>query len=367
MRRSFLSTLVVFGIFLLPFTIYGNHNKSVEEYSLYEFPTAALVMPCPGGAGVIGGHAFQDFNYNGLDDQLGAGLAGVEVYLFTCGLSGESELMETAITDLNGDYFFSNLVDGQEYRIEFSVPTTQSYLESGFNATDSRTSVQFATSPSCNINLGMANPDDYCEEDPKIIVPCYVNGDPLSSGSLSATEEALVCFNTSFEGTRPTPTILATAQEIGSTWGITYNKKTETIYTSAVLKRHVGLGTLGLGGIYKIDMSGADPIVEPFIDLNSLGANIGTYASNTDRGLSADINIPSNDTQAFDDVGKKGIGSMTLSRNGNTLYVISLTDKTLYQIDISDGTPNSSHLSSYPIPDPNCTGGRFQTFCFTNS
>ncbi len=363
MRRFIVSTLVVLGLFLLPASmVYGNHNKSLEDFSIYTFPTTVLQVPCPGGAGVIGGHAFQDFNYNGLDDQLGAGLAGLEVYLFTCGLSGESELVETAITDLNGDYFFSNLVDGQEYRVEFSIPETQSFLESGFNATDSRTSVQFVTSPSCDINIGMANPDDYCEDDPKLIIPCYVNGDPLASGSQSATEEALVCFNTSYEGTRPAPTKLAIAQEIGSTWGITYNKKTETIYTSAVLKRHVGLGTLGIGGIYKIDMSGADPVVEPFIDLNQLGANIGTYASNSERGLSADVNLPSNDPQAFDDVGKKGLGSMTMSRDGNTLYVISLTDKTLYEVDISNGAPSGVNLKSYPIPEPNCTGGNFRPF-----
>ena len=363
MRRLLLSTLVVFGFFLLPSSlVYGNDLNSVAEYSLYDFPIAAIQVPCPGGAGVIGGHAFQDFNYNGLDDQLGAGLAGLEVYLFTCGFSGESELVETAITDLNGDYFFSNLVDGQEYRVEFSVPETQSFLESGFNATDSRTSVQFVTSPSCNINIGMANPDDFCEDDPKLIIPCYVNGDPLASNSLSATEEALVCFNTSYEGTRPSPTILANAQEIGATWGITYNKKTETIYTSAVLKRHVGLGTLGLGGIYTIDISGSTPVVEPFMDLNNLGANIGLYASNAERGLSADVNLPSNDPQAFDDVGKRGLGSMTISKDGNTLYVVSLSDKTLYAVDISNGTPNGTDLRSYPIPDPNCTGGSFRPF-----
>ena len=311
---------------------------------------------------MIGGHVFQDFNYNGLDDQSGIGLAGIEVFLFTCGPIGTSELVETAITDLNGDYFFSNLIDGQEYRIEFSPPSDQSFLESGFNATDSRTSVQFVTSPSCSVDIGMANPDDYCEEDPKLIVPCYVNGDPLASGSLSAQEDALVCFNTSFQGTRPTPTILATAEEVGSTWGITYNKTTDAIYTSAILKRHVGLGPLGLGGIYRIDMSGDNPIVMPFIDLNAIGVNVGTYANNTARGLTSDTNLPSNDPEAFDDIGKVGLGSITVSSDGNTLFAISLTDQTLYAIDISSEMPTSADVTSFPIPNPNCSGGNFRPF-----
>ena len=58
-----------------------------KEISAFSFPAAELMMPCPGGAGVIGGHAFQDFNYNGLDDQIGKRIQGIEVNLFTCGLS----------------------------------------------------------------------------------------------------------------------------------------------------------------------------------------------------------------------------------------------------------------------------------------
>jgi len=37
-----------------------------KDISAFSFPTTELLMPCPGGAGVIGGHAFQDFNYNSL-------------------------------------------------------------------------------------------------------------------------------------------------------------------------------------------------------------------------------------------------------------------------------------------------------------
>ncbi len=331
-----------------------------KEISAFSFPTAELLMPCPGGPGVIGGHAFQDFNYNGLDDQIGKRIKGIEVNLFSCGLSGESELVGTTVTDENGDYFFPSLVDGQEYRIEFSTPEDLFYMQSGFSATQSRTTVQFITSPSCDISIGLANPDDYCEEDPKLVVPCYINGNPMALNA--GGDGALVMFNTSYEGVRPAPDYIATTKEIGSTWGLTYNKITKEIYTSAFLKRHVGLGSLGLGGIYKVDINGTTSMVSPFFDLNDLGANIGIYPSNGDRGLSGDINLPSNDPMAYDDIGKKGMGGLTMSADGNTLYVIGLSDKMLHVIDISSGTPTAANLQSYPIPDPGCSGGEFRPF-----
>jgi len=354
--RLFLLVMVLFNIN----TATATDIFLPKEIGAFSFSTAELLMPCPGGAGVIGGHAFQDFNYNGLDDQVGKRINGIEVNLFTCGLSGESELVATTVTDENGDYFFSDLVDGQEYRIEFTAPDELFYIQSGFNATQSRTTVQFITSPSCDVSIGLANPDDYCEEDPKLIVPCYINGDPIAANA--GEEGALVCFNTSFEGTTPTPNYIASTREIGSTWGLTYNKVTNEIYTSAFLKRHVGLGSLGLGGIYKLDFDGTDSTVNPFFDLNDLGANIGTYQSNEDRGLKADINLPSNDPMAYDDIGKKGIGGLTSSADGNTLYIIGLSDKMLHKVDISSGNPSADDLQSFVIPDPGCNGGEFRPF-----
>ena len=183
-----------------------------------------FVAPCPGGSGVIGGKAFQDFNYNGLDDQIGGGIAGIEVYLYACDAGGNSMAVADRTTDADGTYFFDGLTDGTTYRVEFIVPSSMSFLQSGFNGMDSRTTVQFVNSPSCDANIGLATPADFCEADPSLAIPCYVNGDPLVTGSGSAIEEAFVLFKSSYEGGNPKPTLLATAAEIGATWGTAYNK-----------------------------------------------------------------------------------------------------------------------------------------------
>jgi len=178
-----------------------------------------LLAPCPGGSGVIGGTVFHDFNYNGLNDQSGGGIAGITVYLFGCTDTGEGETIENVSTDENGNYFFSGLTDGETYRVEFHIPEALNYLQSGFNGADSRTTVQFVNSPDCTTDLGLSNPIDYCEEDPFLAIPCYVNGDPLAEGSGSAEVEALVQFKTSYENSTPTPTLLATGAQIGASFG----------------------------------------------------------------------------------------------------------------------------------------------------
>jgi len=336
-------------------------NEKVKEELGYN-SSSFLLAPCTGGSGVIGGKAFKDFNYDGLDNQVGGGIAGIEVHIYGCDANGDSESVGSTTTDENGDYFVNGLTDGVDYRIEFIIPASMNFLQSGFNGADSRTTVQFITSPSCGANIGLSNPADFCEVDPSLAIPCYVNGDPLAAGSGSADEEALVLFKTSYEGRNPKPIKLANAQQIGATWGVAFNRSTKTIYASAFLKRHVGLGFIGLGGIYSVELGGVTPTVEPFIDVNSIGINVGTFASNSNRGLTADVNLPNNDAEAFTQIGKRGIGGLCMSEDGSKLYLVNLTEKKLHSIALNGGTPTSADVENYTIPNPGCSGGEFRPF-----
>jgi len=376
-QRLFICFATVYLLCCLPTNGFSNPNKAfnfptrtIERFNqlllneVLSVTTEELVIaaPCPGGSGIIGGVAFQDFNYNGLDDQIGGGIAGIEVHIFGCDTAGNSESISVTTTDSDGTYFFSGLNDGETYRIEFIIPNSLNFLQSGFNGDDSRTTVQFVSSPSCEANIGLANPSDFCEADPFIAIPCYVNGDPLAANSGSADEEALVSFRSSYEGSNPRPMVLATAAEIGATWGVTYHNSTETIFASAFLKRHVGFGPLGIGGIYQIDVSEDTPVVTPFVDVNTIGINVGNYPSNSARGLTADVNLPNNDTQAFDEVGKRGIGGICMAEDGSRIYLVNISENSLHSINLTGATPTSSDVESFPIPNPNCSGGEFRPF-----
>lgn len=71
----------------------------------------------------IGDRVFVDENCNGLQDKRAdesaeVGLPGVEVSLYTC----EGQLVDTDVTDLNGDYLFEDVDDALSYRVCFLLP-----------------------------------------------------------------------------------------------------------------------------------------------------------------------------------------------------------------------------------------------------
>ena len=85
------------------------------------------LVPCVNGQ--MGGKVFNDVNGNGADDTE-AGMEGLVVQIFGCAADGSSVLIETVITDANGDYQFTDpsIINGNPYRIEFSnIPETVSY------------------------------------------------------------------------------------------------------------------------------------------------------------------------------------------------------------------------------------------------
>ncbi len=327
--------------------------------------TSEFLAPCPGGSGTIGGQVFGDFNYNGSDDQVGY-LPDIIVNIFGCDGDGDNQLIGTTTSDTAGHYFFSGLDDGTQYRLEFIVPNHLPSYQEAFIG-DNGGAIQFITAPSCDAHAAFTHPQDYCEADPPMVATCFVNGDPLANGAEAASEDVLVGFNWEDSGTSPLPDHIATAEELGSCYGLGYHRSTKIVYTSAFIKRHVGLGPLGIGGIYHIDMTDpGNPVVAQFVDVESIGVDVGSISSNSDRGLPTILDDPSNDAEAYAKIGRQGIGGLDVSEDGK-IWFVNMHDKKLYSIvidsDNNSGTaPTSGDVASFDIPDPNCTGGEFRPF-----
>jgi hypothetical protein len=123
--------------------------------------------------------------------------------------------------------------------------------------------------------MGLAKPDEYCQNNPWLISPCYINGNPTGGGS-AATSDVLISIPYDAYG-RVDNTIenpLATGAQIGTTWGLAIQRSTGTVFAGALAKRHAGLGPLGAGGIYAIQVNpvtGAAISVNNFVDLTSIG------------------------------------------------------------------------------------------------
>ncbi|HAK78021.1 MAG TPA: hypothetical protein DCM71_14200, partial [Runella sp.] len=347
----------------LPITAQFTTQTSCSATSTAQLPAACPPLVCSGNQ--AGGTVFNDYDADGVKDAGEInGLAGVTVIAYNCvgGIAAQTT------TDASGKYVLN--VSASDYPIRVEFTALPSYAGQGtVHGADNRTTVQFVTAPDCTIDLGVLDNNDFCQTTPQVVVPCYVYGKP-DVGSLSGQLDALVTFDYGTTGPKDMSKmeLLAKAEEVGTLWGVAYDRHKHKVYTSATLKRHAGLGPLGLGGIYVTDM--ATNTASPYVDVSQPPLNINVGATNagnpwfgmtnTTRGLNPDPAQPSADSLAFELIGKVGIGDLEMSEDGKSLYFINLFDKKLYQIDVSGAAP--SLVGSWAIPDPGCTGGTLRPF-----
>lgn len=329
-------------------------------------------------AGVISGNVFRDFNGDGVRDETEPGVGGITVTAFdssgavagitvsfaTLCLGPGNPIAECTApnTPAIGSYTLNAGGTGP-YRIEFSG--WPAYMRPAVQGASNNTSIQFVPDGnSSNINFALHNPAEYCQQGPDVVTSCYTNGDPQGGGS---TAGRFAIVQVPFEPTTTGPgenVYLATGRQVGATWGLAYQRSSQTLLAAAVVKRHTGFGVGGIGAIYRIDRDG---VVDPgvLIDLNTPGYPSGVAVGPDPRSpgdLSINEGDPNRDPAAFDAVGKRGIGGISLSEDEETLWVINLTERTLLEIRIGvpPVTPTADDITVHPLPVPACSDGEFR-------
>ncbi|QMW01114.1 Cna B-type domain-containing protein [Spirosoma foliorum] len=322
----------------------------------------------------ITGTVYRDFNSDGVYASIPAsgtysygepGVGGVTITAYNAAGAAIATTTSSTVAASLGTYTLTVGNTGP-YRVEFvNLPT--GYFD-GPRGTGSGTSVQFvASSPASNVNLGINYPTDYCQAAPNFLVPCYVNGDPLGGGS-SGTQGVLVTLPYNSTGDSPAEFAIATNAQIGTVFGVAYQRTSKVLFTSAFVKRHSGLGTGGAGAIYITKPgSGTTYSSALFTTLPTattavaLSATTGgstvtvstTVGSNVARGLPAATTTLNHDPSAFDQVGKAGLGDIEISEDGTQLYAVNLGDRRLYQIPIINPTslsPSAGTPTSFSLP-----------------
>ena len=196
----------------------------------------------------------------------------------------------------------------------------------------------------------MNNPGDYCQTNPKLATPCYINGDI----GTDSPADAMVTWDYTATGTSgTTKKTVSNKVNIGSTWGMAYSNKTNRIYSATFLKRHSGLGTGGLGAIYSVNADSAATNGSVLIAI----PNVGTIGSNAARGLTG-ASALNTDATAFGKVGEVGLGDLDISDDQTKLYTVNLFTKKIIVVDIATQTI----LDSIAIPNPGCIGGVSRPF-----
>ena len=342
------------------YSVNENFNEKQSSLSSIQntYAAAAFVAPCNVAPDVIGGKAYRDFNFNGQQNGLEPGQAGIEVYLFTCDASNTGiEAATSVVTDANGEYVFTGLTAGQKYRVEFAIPESLDFLWFTTFGPENGTDVQFTMPGTCNISVGVGAEAEFHQDNPFLAVPCYINGSG-AAGTESGDSLAFLAIQYDAQGENQNINLF-TAKEVGALWGVSYERSTKTVFSSAVLRRHMGFGPEGTGAIYAMDVSDINnPSIAGVINLDALGVDTGTDPRNATT-LPGVTSIPNHDTGAFALTAKMSIGDIDISDDGKTLYAVNLFTRELVTIDLTDyvlnGTiPGAAQVSATAIPAFNC-------------
>ncbi|MBO0937979.1 hypothetical protein J2I47_15590 [Fibrella sp. HMF5335] len=295
----------------------------------------------------------------------------------------------STVTDVNGAYQFSaaDIPANAKVRIEFSgLPDGYFFGAAG---ADDRSNVRFvlAGPAATGIDVGINYPTDYCQNgEITTIIPCFVNGDPLSTvnadgspvdpANRSGNADVLVAFPYSATGLAGAgnfpPAHLATAAQVGSIWGVSLLRSEKKVLTAASIKRHTGLGVLGTGGIYITDITTLTatsaavlanyPLVvtQPFFDFQT-DLNVTTGAD-PHSGLSGNKLQPSADPGSMTAVGRVGIGGIDMSDDEKTMYAVNLYDRKLYGVFIDSPArkPGPADVKSWTMDQSGCPSGDYR-------
>lgn len=337
-------------------------------------------------AGTIGGRVFQDFNGNGTYDTTlavtndGAGTIGAAVdrgvqNVTVTAYSSTGASVGSATTDASGNYTLTTSdVGSGPYRVEFTNLPSGYYASArstdsvgGGTATNSGSTVQFASAVATNVNLAVNYPADYSQNNPEVVASLYQSGEQMTGGnnglpvlvsfpySAGSTDTATTATETLFDAPTANPLEIA-AHDIGTTYGLAYARKTRLVYAGAFFKRHAGFGPGGANKIYVISRLNFGSVTTSF--------TVGNAATNSHNN--ADY-AHDNGNTGWDAVGKTSLGGMAMSEDETKLYVMNLENRTLYSLNPTTGTQIASAAAptNLPLASGTCAAGDARPFAVT--
>jgi SdrD B-like domain/Secretion system C-terminal sorting domain len=363
----------------------------------------------------ISGTVFRDYNGNGVLELTGASRDTIVPNITVKAFNSTDALLATKITAANGTYSFSaaEIPAATKVRLEFTWPLLatacldENIDFTGFVGSSNASSVQFVSGGVTNVNYAINNPNDYQTLlNPDVFTPVFRNGNPLwKEPNIIAhsrqSYDSTVFVSFPYNSTSPSVTNLGTrpvqvtkAFRIGTCWGVAYSKQTGFIYTSAILKRHSGMGPAN--GDY-VNAPGSIYVIKRGVDSGSYFTSVDALASSTywshnhtkpiynfagtvttpsptfhvqkndsfvvsatlktnngTRQLHPNIYVKVHDTAAHKQVGRVGLGGLEISEDGRYLYTINLYTKELIRIDLQNPyapvTPSATEFTRWTLP-----------------
>ncbi len=308
----------------------------------------------------VSGVVYFDFNGNGNRDNtettnnliaIDLGVKDVTVK----GFDSNGQLCGTQMTNSRGEYALSmGSCTSSQFRIEFSdLPAGTYPTQLGG---DNQSTTQFVSSNSV-ANLGINRPEEFCQNNPDLATSCYSFG---ASTDANSNNDTLLGFPFNISGTTSPPMQLGKVGQAGATWGLAYRKSTQTLYSSAFMKRHADFGPGGSGAIYasSVPSSGSGSTTPTQVaSIPNTGTDphpiSNTNCNSRDGQLSQSTNLCwARDEFSFSTVGKRGLGGLALlsdpnNNSNDSLLTINLNNRKIYKVSNLDATTS---INEYTLP-----------------
>ncbi len=347
----------------------------------------------------VSGTVFQDFNASGTFDtsgqltNLGGTTMGTPVQIGTIPTAIDVGIPNVTVTIFNaagakvdqvtskadGTWQSNLTVAGQQYRVEFTgVPLNG--FQYGPHGASAGTATQFVMDGATNVNLSLVRDAEYYRQNPLVVTSQYYFGSasgqaanfpgilsfPYASGSVQQMDNTISNIQQPDQHAIAIPT-----SQVGTTWGLGYNRDAKAGYAAAFTKRHSGMGPGGPGAIYTFALPSADTpgaVTTATQWVNLQGATALDLATNTTftvdtlGGFGAYLaarNAPGydydrdGDDTGWNAVGKSSLGGLDVSDDGQFVYVMNLADNRLYIIPVlANGAADTANIRAIQVPTP---------------
>jgi SdrD B-like domain/Secretion system C-terminal sorting domain len=341
-------------------------------------------------SGIISGTVFRDYNANGVINNTG-GMNEKGVANITVKATLPNETSVTTTTDATGFYNFTTaqIPLSTNVRLEFLNLNNTDF--SSTTGSDNNSSVQFVNTASNVIaNYGINAPDDYwnniAQSNPKLLAISYAHGD-INHTNSAITSYGILQIDNNTTGHTPTIVNVATQAQVGSLWGMAYQKNQDRYFFANFLKRHVGFGPKGVGGVYMANLSGANYALSGGFTLQ--GVTPSNSATALDMGTVNRVSTPNTsdfylatgsdaegkDLDAFGKAGKVGFGDIEMDDKNQQLIMVNLNQRRLVTINVSGNTTllnNATAATLAPLTRaydilalpgvPSCINGQLRPF-----
>lgn len=328
----------------------------------------------------ITGTVFRDYDGDGTQDAREPGVGGVTLTAYNA--AGTAVATTTSTIGSGAFSLATTGGSGVPFRIELTgldgqTPGPVAGLQFGASGSSGQVSnVRFVNDTDSGVTFGIQAQQDFCQAPAqlRLLSPRLSFDGNTDAEAAETTRAAAYDFPYTASGAPnySQQNVVANDAQVGSTYGVAYQRAQRRVFLGAAVKRHTStlrsLGQGAPGAIFVVPRTGTDTWGTPtlFVNLNdSTVFPTGTWGTNPagvdTRNTATNYNFEQDGF--FDEIGRRGLGDIELSADERELFVVVLqknasNENYLYRLPATGTSITSdANVQRFVIPEPGCVGG----------